>query len=290
MEKTLSNTQNTYNCILCGKSLFTEFVPFAGTTIQNKECSFDYARCKNCNSILRLSNIDANYMMYPTWGNVSKLSLNRLLRFFSSCKIGKNDSILDYGCGSGALVSKLKKKGFSHIKGYEPYNDKYSKTLDNREVFSLVYSLYVFEHLTNFKKFFVNLDRVTNSKSKIMILCPSATRFPALNTQCPLQRITIHAPYHAFIPSDDMVIKLFAENKYRLVSLLPYDIQRSGFVFNNTVITFFFEAFGRTKDGLLSATFIDKITEVFKSPVHFFKSMFLYTRDSFVSTFLFEKL
>lgn len=275
------------NCILCGESEFSEVVPFAGTTLENKGLSYDYARCKSCDSIIRLEDVKVNYAKYPTWSNVSRLSLNRLLRLFTKNQIKKDSAILDYGCGSGALVSRLKEKGYSRTMGYDPY--KNCETLTNGDTFSLVFSLYVFEHLNNFNEFFNNLDRITDSKSKIMILCPSATRFPPLTNKCPLQRIAIQAPYHTFIPSDDMLIKLF-QDKYRLISFLPYDVQRSGFVFNNSVITFFYEAFGRTKNGLLNATVFDKIKEACKSPMNLFKSMFLYTQDSLVSTFVFEKI
>ncbi|MBF0106970.1 MAG: methyltransferase domain-containing protein [Deltaproteobacteria bacterium] len=213
-----------------------------------------------------------------------------MLRFFKKLKVDKEDSILDFGCGSGALLTALKTKGFTNIHGYEPHNKKYSGTLKGGQKYNLVYSTYVFEHLFNFDDFFADLDRATKSGSRVFVICDTATRIPKLDPACLYQRCSIHAPFHTVLPSDDAVTGMFLKKGYRLAQFFPYDVQRSGLIFNNRVIAIFLDRLGDTKDKLISATWREQVLCLLKSPFSFFNALLIDTKDPLTSSFVFTKV
>ncbi len=276
------------NCPLCGGTSFSEHSRFIGTTLRYRNCSYLYARCRTCLSIVRLSMEPVGYTGYATSKNLRKPQIRRFARLLDGLEVQKDADILDFGCGSGALLSGLKKQGYMNLQGYEPFNPKYSKTLEVGK-FSLVYLVHVFEHIADLESFFCDLDRVTEGNSTLIVICPSSTRIPNLDPMCPFQQYTFHAPFHTIIPSDHQATDIFARNGYRLRFLLPYDVQRSGILYNSRMAALLNQAIGGIKEHLLRANLLDGLALVIRSPLLSLKCMFLHRQDAFVTTFIFEK-
>lgn len=276
-------------CSFCGGNNFFEHTNFFGTSEFYKRSLFSYAKCTNCYSILNLTTNSPDYSDYPTGTSISKKKVKRFSNFLKRNSVSKNELILDYGCGNGALVKALRKEGFSNIRGYEPYHPKLSSTLDEKKKYSTIYLTHVFEHIPNYKKFFADLQKITQPGAKIITIHPSSNRIGVLNPQSPFQKFAIHAPFHTVIPADQAVIRIFAKNGYQLKLRLLYDIQRSGIKDNSRVTALLAQSLGKTKERWLGAPLRKKVAAVLESPWAFFDSMFLNTRDYLTSTFVFEK-
>ena len=276
------------NCPLCGSTSFLEHSSFVGTTLRYRNRPYRYARCKTCLSIVRLGVEPVDYTGYVTSKSLPKLQIRRFARFLESLEVQKDDNILDFGCGSGTLLSELQRLGYTNLQGYEPFNPEYSKTLEAGK-FSLIYLVHVFEHIADLEAFFCDLDKVTEGNSTIIVICPSSTRIPNLAPMCPFQQYTIHAPFHTVIPSDHQATDIFARNGYRLRFRLPYDVQRSGILNNSRMAALLNQALGGIKEHLLRANLFDAIALVIKKPLPSLNCMFLRRQDTFVTTFVFER-
>jgi|APSaa5957512622_1039677.scaffolds.fasta_scaffold76115_1 2-polyprenyl-3-methyl-5-hydroxy-6-metoxy-1,4-benzoquinol methylase len=107
----------------------------------------------------------------------------------------KNSRILDLGCGIGLLAKRLKEAGFTNITGadwLERDKVEYINSLDNyiqidlneldenlqkkfkNEIYDVVISSDVMEHLKNPSSFFRNINSITDSNSEIIISIPNA--------------------------------------------------------------------------------------------------------------------
>lgn len=274
-------------CKLCNGKEFTEPVLFEGTTEKYKNSRFSYAYCLTCGSINNLSSKEVDYTDYVTGTRISNLKVNRFARLLTENEIKKSDNILDYGCGNGALLLKLKEKGYVHIEGYEPFNPIYSLNQDNK--YEVIYMVHVFEHIPNYSEFFNLINKITKPGTKIITIHPSSTRILKLNQNCPFQKYAVHAPFHQVIPSDPAVIKLFQSNGFKLKNKYAYDPQRSGIKDNNNVTALLAKSLGGTKESWLGASKSKKILALIKSPIAFWDKMFIHTKDQLVSAFVFEK-
>ncbi len=280
--------RNKASCNICGNNSFLRSKSFRGTTEKYKNYFYDYALCARCGSLVNTISEEVNYASYPTGKSISKLKVNRLIKLLKISGTSKNNFLLDYGCGKGALATALKKKGYD-IKGYEPFNDNYSQTLTAERKYSLIYLTHVFEHLLEYGSFFRDLELVAEPGAKVITIHPSSTRIKRLDPSDALQCWTIHAPFHKVIPSDKATISLFSEKGYELESFFPYDYQRSGIIDNNLISAELFKCLGWTKERLLNAGFWKKRLKIIEFPLRFFKLMFLTTKDPLVSTFVFKK-
>src|SRR3989344_4523442 len=106
------NQPTITSCKFCGKNSFSEPVSFRGTTNRYHSSYFLYARCLNCHSICNLSINDPDYSDYVTGERTSWLKIKRFTTFLHQLNITKNKSLVDYGCGRGALLLELNKRGY----------------------------------------------------------------------------------------------------------------------------------------------------------------------------------
>ena len=273
-------------CLLCQGTSFTEQAYFSGTTDRYKDLQFIYARCQGCGSIKNTTTENIDYTDYPTGKSISSHKVQCFLKLLQQQHITTSHKILDYGCGNGALLSALCKKGYD-IDGYEPHHPPFGQ-LEPGKTFDLIYLTHVFEHLPNYEEFFAHLQLLTKPGSRIITIHPSSSRMPKLNPKSPFQAFTIHAPYHLTIPSDQATVNMFTHHGYELQKLYTYDVQRSGWKDNSRVSALLAQALG-TKEEWLAASKKKKILAVLRSPFSFFDALFLRTKDKLVSTFVFER-
>ena len=277
--------RNVKACAFCNETLLVEETIFPGTTIKTKDNTYMYSRCCSCYSLINRTENNPDYMDYATGSEISNIKVKRFLKFLKKCGVKEKSAILDYGCGNGALFLKLRTH-FPDTDGYEPFNEKYS--ILSGKKYDVVYLTHAFEHISDYNKFFENLNNVTKQGSLVITIHPSSTRIPRLNPACPYQSYTIHAPFHVRLPSDKATIDLFQKQGYILKQSLPYDVQRSGIKDNNRVSALLAQSLGGLKENWLGASQQAKMRAVAKSPFRFFYNMFIRTRDRYVSTFVFE--
>lgn len=274
---------------MCGGSTFGEKAEFLGTTRNTEGKKFGYARCALCGSINSMSNTNPDYTGYATGSAISGAKAHRFVKFLRECGVKEDSTILDYGCGNGALVMMLHSLGFRNAEGYEPFNKKYQMRLKEKKKYDLIYMTHVFEHIIDYEQFFRDLSNATRSGSLVITIHPSSTRIPRLNPDCPFQRYALHAPFHNTIPSDQATVEMFCRNGYALKRIVGYDIQRSGIKDNNRVTALLSESLGGIKENWLGSSARAKASAVLKSPIRFFDSMFIHRYDTYVSTMVLER-
>jgi cyclopropane fatty-acyl-phospholipid synthase-like methyltransferase len=275
-------------CRFCGCKSFSNRTIFKGTTEKYKNETYTYGRCSDCRSILNMSTDNPGYDNYPTGKTISRAKVRRFAALLNRCRIKKEARILDYGCGEGALFLQLREMGFMNAVGYEPYSKTHNKTLEKDIKYDVVYLTHVFEHIGDYERFFADLNKSTKPGSLLITIHPSSTRIPTLDKDDPFQAYTIHSPFHTIIPSDKAAVDLFNRHGYHLKFLVPYDIQRSGLKDNNRVSALLAHSLG-VKENWLGASQKTKLLAALRSPIKFFDGMLIHTRDSYVSTMVFER-
>ncbi len=177
---------------------------------------FTVFRCDNCRSIVAADAVDLEhyYEHYPykeqklsaAWSLICRNYLRRL----KTAGLKREHTILDYGCGSGMLISQLKKRGFENARGFDAYNDKYSDrgVLDHK--YDCVILQDVIEHSEKPGDILEAAIELISDSGFLCIGTPNADRIdlgsPEKNIHC------LHQPYHRHIFTAAGLTKL-AEQK-----------------------------------------------------------------------------
>src|SRR5688500_6456372 len=171
---------------------------------------FELWRCPACRSIHARDAVDlahyyASYPMFPpdiewrlhrAYGNM----LKRLVR----SGLSKEHRILDYGCGSGALVRFLRSAGYD-TSGYDAYAEAFADRSVLERSYDCVVSQDVIEHVDSPRALLAEFDRLTVPGGMIAIGTPDAA---ALDLAAPEDFVhALHAPYHRHILARDVLQK-----------------------------------------------------------------------------------
>jgi len=162
---------------------------------------FTVWRCSNCGALHALEDIDYGrfYQHYPVQQQKLDFFTRRLfasrLRELSRAGLTTRHSILDYGCGNGAFVTYLRRRGYARAEGYDPYSRHHAdKAVLDRE-FDFVVAQDVIEHAPDPLTLLEQLmARVHPVHGVLAIGTPDAAR---LRLADPLEAIgRLHQPYH----------------------------------------------------------------------------------------------
>jgi len=286
-EKHRYNKRKPRKCLICSNTQHNNNTKYKGTTQEYRNQEFEYARCVKCNSINKLTPIKLDYNKYAKGKRIFKQRQTRFMKYIKKNNIYAYNNILDYGCGSGIFLKQLMKEEMLEIDGYEPYNKEYNK-LKNKK-YQFIYLIHVLEHIKDYKRFFKDLNKITNQGSEIITIHPSSTRIKELNNKDIYQKHTIHAPMHECIPSDKAVIDMFEMNGFELKKLTPYDVQRSGLIQNNNVTALLLSKFDGIREHLINASNKERLNAYLMHPIKFVKNALINTKDKNVSTMVFER-
>jgi 2-polyprenyl-3-methyl-5-hydroxy-6-metoxy-1,4-benzoquinol methylase len=135
-----------------------------------------YFRCSNCDALVKNSifYVDANeekatYEEHnndvndPRYQNFTSPITNYILENFSKNQLG-----LDYGCGTGPVISKqLEKSGFSLVL-YDPFFYPDSNYLNSR--YDFIFACEVFEHFHNPKQEIEKLLSLLKPQGELIIM------------------------------------------------------------------------------------------------------------------------
>ncbi len=135
---------------------------------------------------LKLENSD-------TWINEALFGYTQIQQYLKN--LNPNDDVIEIGCGSGILLSIIKENYTNiNIQGIEPFGYGFDKLrelnkliqsngteinnisfeeLDTTKKFDLIFSINVFEHLNDWKKFLIKAKYLLKKNGKLIILCPN---------------------------------------------------------------------------------------------------------------------
>ncbi len=175
---------------------------------------FTVWRCENCRSIHSRDVLDLAdyYREYPfqrqrpdlPW----RLICRNYLRRLRAVGLSRQHSLLDYGCGSGLLVSWLRGLKYHDVEGF----DAYSSTFADRRVLSRTYDFVVLQDvLEHVEEPADLLDEAVSVTAPGGIICIGTPNAEALDLGAPERYVhSLHQPYHVHVLSA-RVLRAFAQ-------------------------------------------------------------------------------
>lgn len=190
-------------CRVCGGNQFTTLFTCKDYTVSQK--LFSLIQCNRCSVIITsprpvdetlseyyqsedyISHTSkANNLINLLYLNVRKITLKQKHEMLES--ITNQKTILDYGCGTGSLISYLQTKGWQ-VKGYEPDANArkiaqttykvYDKPESINESFDVITLWHVLEHTTEPNETLSLLSKLLKPKGKLVIAVPNHKSYDA---------------------------------------------------------------------------------------------------------------
>lgn len=184
--------------------------------------TFELWRCRSCGSLHAADdvNLDHYYAAYPFFSMPDDWRLRTLydsqLRRLRRAGVGPEQRILDYGCGGGAFVRHLRRRGFHQAVGYDQYSPAFgdARVLDER--YDCVLSQDVLEHVVEPAAFLDLLGRLVRPGGIIALGTPNAD---AIRLDRHVH--AVHAPYHRHIFSKRALLRAGTERGWRVERYYP---------------------------------------------------------------------
>ena len=190
-------------CRVCGGNQFTTLFTCKDYTVSQK--LFSLIQCNRCSVIITSPRPEdetlgeyyqsedyishtskANNLINLLYLNVRKITLKQKHEMLES--ITNQKTILDYGCGTGSLISYLQTKGWQ-VKGYEPDANArkiaqttckvYDKPQSINESFDVITLWHVLEHTTEPNETLSLLSKLLKPKGKLVIAVPNHKSYDA---------------------------------------------------------------------------------------------------------------
>ncbi len=166
------------------------------------ETAYALWRCSRCGSIHARDEVDldAAYAVYPFFHQKMDWTLRSycrgLLQRLRRIGTTPDDTILDYGCGSGLLVGFLQRKGYRAV-GYDPYSSTHNDPAVLDTQFDVVLAQDVVEHAPEPIAILRRLIDLTRPGGQLVIGTPNAA---GIDLARPRKfRHPLHQPYHRHI-------------------------------------------------------------------------------------------
>lgn len=201
---------NDVSCIICGQSsplAACEQASVRSNVRKFRDEQFALWRCPSCRCIHARDAVDLAhyYAGYPSFPASVEPRLGpayeNLLRRLIAAGLREEHRILDFGCGSGALVRFLRERGYAEAHGYDAYASAFTDpaTLDAR--YDCVISQDVIEHVDSPRALLQQFGRLVEPGGLIAIGTPDAAAIDLLAADEYVH--TLHAPYHRHILTHD---------------------------------------------------------------------------------------
>lgn len=161
------------------------------------------------------------YIYYP----------NYVLKLMSEIKLNKENSILDVGCGSGALLYDLKELGFKKLLGVDPFIEKDILYQNNLKIqkksvhqvdgkWDMIMLHHSFEHVADPLETLESVSKLLNNDGICLIRVPTASSFAWQHYK--ENWVQLDAPRHYFLHSVKSIHYL-AEKVNLTVEKIVYD-------------------------------------------------------------------
>jgi 2-polyprenyl-3-methyl-5-hydroxy-6-metoxy-1,4-benzoquinol methylase len=168
-------------------------------------------RCGACRSIHALDEVDLDhyYGSYPVFPEAIEWRLypsyDGLLSRLKAAGLERQHRILDYGCGSGALVRFLRVRGYGSTSGYDAYTPAFRDRTVLERRYDCIVSQDVIEHVDSPIDLLGRFDRLALPGGIVAIGTPDAS---AIDLADPEDFVhALHAPYHRHILSSAALLQ-----------------------------------------------------------------------------------
>lgn len=178
-------------CKICNNKITVSKNLFFTYNYLNKNLNGKFLNCKNCKTFMKFSSNhkylyenrnSTNYSNSFFFSKLKffflKLSLNKYLK-----NIDHNTKILDFGCGSGELSEVIFSMNYKKITATDLIKERPKYLNKNilylptdkidKKLFNVIFARHVFEHIQNLKKTFLLFNKISHSKSLIIIEIPN---------------------------------------------------------------------------------------------------------------------
>lgn len=188
-----------------------------------KDHVFTVWRCNNCLSLHCKNdpNLGFYYDKYPfkkhtldyhtRWGYRNRI---RLLRKFG---LRSHHRILDYGCGKGLFVQTLKSAGYTHAAGYDPLIPEYSDPGILTELYDVLVSFDVIEHVPEPDAYLKELASMLKPGGLLILGTPNAEDLSLAKGK--ELTVELSQPYHRHILSARALFSLVERNNLTVISV-----------------------------------------------------------------------
>lgn len=233
-------------CPVCDTTEFENKIISEDTSVSNEQ--FVIVQCKSCDFLFTnprpsLGHLDKyydsqTYISHNSNGNtIIKLAYKfaRSLAFKSKLKLinrfaNENNSLLDYGCGSGHYLAYCKNKGWNVV-GVEPSQDArlIANKLTNNVVVSDINEIqshyqvitlwHVLEHVPNLNKTIVSLKDKLTKNGTLIVAVPNPESWDAKHYKNNWAAYDV--PRHLYHFSQSNMKQLMKNHKLKIKEVIP---------------------------------------------------------------------
>jgi SAM-dependent methyltransferase len=225
---------------------------------------FAYWRCRHCRSIHACDEVDlsAYYLKYPFHSlpddGRTRFMYERQVGRLRDAGVGRDQSLLDFGCGGGEFVRHLRRRGFAKVAGYDEYSDACSdRSLLGRR-YDCVFSQDVLEHVADPHRLLEQFEDLVRPGGLIVLGTPNAE---AIDLHRPEAYVhTLHAPYHRHILSKSALLQIGARRGWRLKRYYPTQYANTWLPFLNArFYLYYMRLFDDSLDALIERPRLGRI-------------------------------
>ncbi|MCM2278629.1 MAG: class I SAM-dependent methyltransferase [Oligoflexia bacterium] len=221
-----------------------------------RDCRTTVWKCSSCGSLISLEKRDLApfYSDYP----FAKRSLSSFTRAVYSAYLArlrrhgirKDSAILDYGCGSGTLVTYLREKGYPEVHGYDPYSPEFKDPSRLERQYDLVVFQDAIEHL---EEPIGTLPVLAGLVKRDGLLCIGTPRAEGISPdRLPEHLHSLHQPFHLQIFSEAALVRSLREIGFSVEQVHRRHSCDTRVPFINWA---FLRAYMKSRDGMLDAGF-----------------------------------
>jgi len=229
--------------------------------------TFTVWRCPACKSIHARDAVDlAHYYADYPFHKLQETGVDWMLRTMyrnlrarlRAAGIGKTQTILDYGCGSGQFLHLLRQSGYGDVAGYDEYSERYADRGVLQREYDCVLTQDVIEHVEEPLALVQTLHGLCRPGGVIVIGTPNAE---AIDLSHPEQRVhTLHQPYHRHLLSKQALHSLGNDLGWTLLHYYPTMYSNTPVPFvNSAFIEHYFKCFDNCVDIAVEPLRIDSL-------------------------------
>ena len=222
-------------CVICGaeRAEDAECARVRSNVRRFRNETFAVWRCGSCRSLHAQDEVDLDhyYAGYPVHIAELDWKLNvaygGMLGRLRAAGLQKDHTILDYGCGTGLLVSYLRAQGYAHTSGWDRYGEEFEDPAALQTRYDCVISQDVIEHVDDPQANLRELDGLVKPGGFVSIGTPDAE---VLDLADPENYVhALHLPFHRHILSSDAL--------KRAGEALGWEVERYyDTMYNNTLV------------------------------------------------------
>ena len=169
-----------------------------------KHETFHVWRCPQCRSLHCLEVVDLaryyeNYPIPRRLSPVIRIALDNQISRLVAHGLAAESRVLDYGCGYGLFLERMKERGFLNVTGYDPYSS--NPAFHDRALvasrFDAIVLQDVIEHVEDPRAVLAEVDAALSPGGVVMIGTPEAGGIAL--TRPKKYWMQLHPPYHLHI-------------------------------------------------------------------------------------------